>query len=155
MSRVNVVEVILLAAWLGAAIIVAAVVAPAAFKVLPTRTLAGALVGQVLPVIFISGLVVAVVAGLMEVRGTRAAVRWTATAPIALMVVACIVAQFVIGPKIEVVRAGIAGAVDALAVTDPRRIEFGRLHAYSVLAMGIGMIGAGGALFMKFFSKAS
>src|SRR5215213_9270463 len=51
-------SVVLLSLWLGAAIVVAAVVAPAAFAVLPTRTLAGALVGRVLPSIFWSGAVV-------------------------------------------------------------------------------------------------
>ena len=38
----------LLDAWLGAAIFVAAFVAPAAFAVLPTRALAGAIVGRIL-----------------------------------------------------------------------------------------------------------
>jgi len=50
----------LLAAWLGAACFVASVVAPAAFDVLPTRTLAGALVGRVIPVLFWSGVIVGV-----------------------------------------------------------------------------------------------
>ena len=40
------ISIALVAAWLGAALVVAAVVAPAAFDVLPTRTLAGALVGR-------------------------------------------------------------------------------------------------------------
>jgi len=57
-SRAGVVS-ILLSAWLGAAVLVTTVVAPAAFAVLPSRTLAGALVGRVLPVLFIAGLVVA------------------------------------------------------------------------------------------------
>src|SRR5437899_2098491 len=60
-SRSTVIEVILLALWLGAGIVVSAVVAPAAFAVLPTRTLAGALVGRVLPVIFLSGIAVGAV----------------------------------------------------------------------------------------------
>ena len=55
----------LLAAWLGATIIVGAVVAPAAFAVLPSRTLAGALVGRVLPPLFWSGVAVGFVAGLI------------------------------------------------------------------------------------------
>jgi hypothetical protein len=71
------------------------------------------------------------------------------------MAVACVVAQFVIGPKIESARAAIGGAVDSLAATDPRRVEFGRLHAYSVLSMGVAMLGAGGALLTRFFSKSS
>ncbi|MDE3217575.1 MAG: DUF4149 domain-containing protein, partial [Gemmatimonadota bacterium] len=42
--------------WLGAAVLLAAAVAPAAFAVLPSRSLAGDLVGRVLPVIFWSGM---------------------------------------------------------------------------------------------------
>ena len=53
---------LLLSAWLGASILFAAVVAPAAFTILPSRSLAGALVGRVLPVVFASGLVVALLA---------------------------------------------------------------------------------------------
>ena len=57
MSRAGVVA-LLLAAWLGAGVLFAAVVAPAAFAVLPSRNLAGALVGRVLPVVLIAGVVV-------------------------------------------------------------------------------------------------
>ena len=47
-----IVMLIALSAWLGAAVIVASVVTPAAFAVLPSRALAGALVGRVLPALF-------------------------------------------------------------------------------------------------------
>lgn len=154
MNRLTLLEVVLLSAWVGAAILVAAVVAPAAFKVLPTRTLAGALVGQVLPVIFVSGLALALVGGAIETRGSRNA-QWIPIVSFAVMALACILAQFIIGAKIEGVRAAIGGAVDALSTDDPRRIQFGRLHAYSVISMGIGMLGAGGVLLTKFFSKSS
>jgi len=153
MTRLGALEVILLAAWLGAAILVAAVVAPAAFRVLPTRTLAGAVVGEVLPVIFVSGIVVAAISALVEPRnGARAVVRF---APLVVVVVACIVAQFVIGPRIEAVRASIAGAVDALDATDPRRVQFGKLHAFSVLWMGVAMLGAAWALVRKLLTLSS
>ena len=149
MSRLTTFEVILLSAWLGAAILVAAVVAPAAFRVLPSRTLAGALVGQVLPVIFISGIIVAILAVVLEARVASGTLRITVTTPFVAMIVACVVAQFVIGPKIESVRAAIGGAVDALAASDPRRIQFGKLHGFSVLWMGVAMLGASWALFQK------
>jgi hypothetical protein len=146
MTRTIAIEVILLAAWLGAAVLVGAAVAPAAFRVLPTRTLAGALVGEVLPVTFFAGLVVAVIAIGLEARGGA---RWSRPAvalPYLALMIGCIVAQFIIGPKIEAVRAAISGAVDALDPTDPRRLQFGRLHAFSVLWMGVAMIGAVSAL---------
>jgi hypothetical protein len=132
-------SVVLLAAWLGAAILVAAVVAPAAFAVLPTRTLAGALVGRVLPVLFWSGMALGlVVAALGWSLPARA---WRTGGALAL-VAACAAAQLVIAPRIEAVRAQIGGAVDALDASDPRRQAFGRLHGLSVAWMGVGAIAA-------------
>jgi hypothetical protein len=45
---------LLIAFWGGAAILTIAIVTPAAFAVLPTRALAGSLVGRVLPALFLS-----------------------------------------------------------------------------------------------------
>jgi len=155
MSRLATLETIVVAAWLGAAIIVAAAVAPAAFRVLPSRTLAGALVGEVLPVVFISGIVVGAVAALLEMRAGNGALQIKVAGPFVLMIVACIVAQFIIGPRIEAVRATIGGAVDALDAADPRRVQFGRLHGFSVLWMGVAMLGAAWSLLTKVISKNS
>ena len=133
---------LLLAMWLGGATLVATTVAPAAFAVLPTRALAGALVGRVLPQVFYAGMLLGAIA---------AALAWTdRTAPHAAAraiaslgtVVACAVAQWVIGPRIARLRETIGSSVEALATTDPLRMEFGRLHGLSVLAMGAGMIAA-------------
>ena len=153
MSRLGLTEMIVVAAWLGAAVLTAAVVAPAAFRVLPSRTLAGAVVGQVLPVIFVSGLIVAILAGIMEARGGRSGT--LVMLGFVTMVVACIVAQFVIGPKIEAVRTAIGGAVDALDESDPRRVQFGQLHGLSVLCMGVAMLGAGSSLVAKLLQSKS
>lgn len=130
---------VLLAAWLGASVIVAAVVAPAAFEVLPTRTLAGALVGQVLPVLFWSGMVIGVVAlGI----GWRLPSREALTASALVLVAACVVAQLVIAPRIERVRAAIGGPMDALDPANPLRQSFGRLHGLSVACLGAGGLAA-------------
>ena len=101
----------LLAAWLGAALTVAAVVAPAAFEVLPSRALAGALVGRVLPVLFWSG---AAVGLLVLWMGWRLPVPATRTAAAVVFVAACLAAQLVIAPRIERIRASIGGPMEAL-----------------------------------------
>jgi hypothetical protein len=132
-------SVVLLAAWLGAALLVALAVAPAAFAVLPTRTLAGALVGRVLPVVFWSGMVVGIV---VAVLGWSMPHRLWRTGAALSLVVACAAAQLVVAPRIERVRAQIGGAVDALDPSDPRRQAFGRLHALSVAWMGVGGLAA-------------
>lgn len=129
----------LLAAWLGAAVLVGAVVAPAAFAVLPSRALAGALVGRVLPTIFWSGMLVGLAVALL---GRTIGAGRAASAAAAAFAVACGVAQLVIAPRIEALRQAIGGAVDLLDPADPRRQAFGRLHGFSVLWMGVGTLAA-------------
>lgn len=141
-STSSVIEVVLLAFWLGAAVVVSAAVAPAAFAVLPTRTLAGALVGRVLPVIFFSGIVVGalVIALAKRSRGGRIAGAVTAAG--------CAVAQFIISPRIERIRAEAGGMLENLAPDDARRAAFGRLHGLSVAWLGVAMLAAAVALFL-------
>jgi len=58
------------------------------------------------------------------------------------MLVACAMAQLVVGPRIDRVRSSIPGAIESLAFDDPRRVLFGRLHALSVMWLGIAMLAA-------------
>src|SRR5688500_17192356 len=121
-------QIVLLAAWIGAAGFFAAVVAPASFEVLPSRELAGALVGRALPVLFLTGIVTALAVLIVEgmrLRQKRRAARVSAAVVIAL---ACATAQFVVAPRIAALRAQLAGPLAALPVDDPGRVAFGRLH---------------------------
>jgi hypothetical protein len=132
--------IVLLAVWLGAAVLVAAVVAPAAFAVLPTRTLAGALVGRVLPVVFWCGLVIG-----LAVAWLAWPARWTSAAA-AVLAGSCAIAQLVVAPRIAAIRASVPGGMEALDPADPRRAAFGRLHGASVAWMGLGGLAALAAL---------
>lgn len=138
-----VIEIVLLAAWLGAAVMFAAAVAPAAFAVLPSRTLAGAIVGRVLPQIFYSGIAVGVVVVALDWGGAGSRARLVAGL---VTIVSCAIAQFAIGTRIDRVRHAIPGAVEALAPDDPRRVAFGRLHAMSVGWLALAMVAAAVAL---------
>lgn len=138
MSRAGVVS-ILLSAWLGAAVLVTTVVAPAAFAVLPSRTLAGALVGRVLPVLFVAGLVVALASLSLDSGDHGRAIR-VRRAMLIVAAVSCAAAQFAVAPRIERVRKEIAGPVEQLSPDDPRRVAFGRLHAASVAWLGVAMV---------------
>ena len=135
----------LLAAWIGAAALVAAVVAPAAFSVLPTRALAGALVGRVLPVIFWTGLLAGLGAAALGWHAVPAFARARLVLPL-LTALACAVAQFGIAPRIQRLRADMGPSIEALPTDDPRRAQFGRLHGISVAFMGAGLLAAGAAL---------
>lgn len=120
--------------WLGAALLFAVVVAPAAFAVLPTRALAGLLVGRVLPVLFWSGAIV----GVALIPGGAG---WRRGAAIAL-VVASLGAQLGVAPRIQRLRAALGPDIEAIDPADERRAAFGRLHAVSVALLGVGMLAA-------------
>ena len=136
----------LVAAWLGGVALFGAVVAPAAFAVLPTRSLAGALVGRVLPVLFIAGLIIGSLVALSarEVAApSRRAGRLVAGA---VLLVACGIAQFVIGGRIERVRAEAGVSLDELPHGHPVRVTFGRLQGLSVAGLALAALGGVAAL---------
>jgi hypothetical protein len=137
---VPVTETLLLAIWIGAAVLFTLVVAPAAFAVLPSRTLAGALVGRVLPVIFYAGVVIGSTIVLLDLAGRTGT--WGRAAAGAVSALACAIAQLVVGTRIDRLRAAIGVPLDALAGDDPRRLAFGKLHAISVGWLGIAMVAA-------------
>jgi hypothetical protein len=58
----------------------------------------------------------------------------------------CAIAQFLVAPRIERLRAAIGPSIDALAADDARRLAFGRLHAISVGWLGLGIAAAAVAL---------
>jgi uncharacterized protein DUF4149 len=133
-------ETIVLALWLGAALFFVAVIAPAAFAVLPTRMLAGAIVGRGLPVLFCGGVLAGLVIMLVEWRvPSRRAVTGRMVAGF-VTVISCAIAQFGIAPRIASLRAQIGGSLDSLPAGDARRLAFGRLHGISVVLLGIAML---------------
>lgn len=141
-------QIVIAAVWLGAAILLAAAVAPAAFAVLPSRTLAGDLVGRVLPVIFWSGMLMFAGVMLYGVATDRASRYKPRVLAAALGGASCMIAQLVVDTMIASVRAKIHGPVDALAATDPLRVAFGQLHLLSVVLLGLAMICAAAVVFI-------
>lgn len=142
-TTLSAIAVVALSAWIGAALLVATVVAPAAFAVLPTRALAGALVGRVLPVLFYAGAAIGIFALLLGRAAMPSPARVVAGV---VMVVSCLAAQLVVAPRIERVRTEAARPIDELPVGDAHRAAFGRLHGVSVLLLGIAGIAAATAL---------
>lgn len=138
-------SIALLSAWLGAAILVATVVAPASFAVLPSRAMAGALVGRVLPTLFWSGAAI----GLASLALTWGLPGRIARGVVLLSVAAaCLGAQLVVAPRIEHLRRVTSASMDSLTPSDPRRIAFGRLHGVSVGLLGVAALAAGVALIL-------
>lgn len=135
-------SLIVASAWLGAALLFVAVVAPAAFAALPTRTLAGALVGAVLPAIFHSGIVVGAGLAVAGMTLRRGRIVTPGTVGGFLIAISCAAAQFVVAPRIERARVSIGGPIESVPSSDPRRVAFGRLHGASVAWLGVALVGA-------------
>ncbi len=136
------IQLIVLAVWIGAAVFFSAAVAPVLFRVLPTRALAGEAVAGMLPVVFYSGIVAGLVVLLVELTLDDGHPWSGRTVAAVVMILACAIAQWFIAPRIARVRDAIAGPVDNLPVSDPRRVAFGRLHGLSVGWLGIAILAA-------------
>lgn len=139
---IAVAQLIVASAWLGAALLFVAVVAPAAFAALPTRTLAGALVGAVLPSLFYAGVVIGVGLTVASVALRRGRIVTPGTVGGLLIAISCAAAQLVVAPRIERARASIGGPIESVPSSDPRRVAFGRLHGASVAWLGVAAVGA-------------
>jgi hypothetical protein len=147
-ERVNapVVQLVTLALWLGAGAFFSFAVAPALFATLPSRTMAGAVVGRTLPIVFYLGIAVGAIVVALQAASGRGGLRDVRALCGGLIVAACAVAQFVLGRRIDRLRDDIGGPLENLAVDDARRIAFGRLHGMSVAWLGLAMLAAAVAL---------
>jgi hypothetical protein len=134
------VSALLLSAWLGASFYFTVVVTRAAFAVLPTRALAGALVGQTLPVLFDTGMLIGAFLAVTAWRSPAGAARTASlVGGIAVTTIAA-VARFFILARIARLRLTMPAAIDSLPLGDPARRAFGQLHAMSVGALGLAML---------------
>jgi hypothetical protein len=57
------------------------------------------------------------------------------------MLAATVVSGVIVDPAIARRREAMGVPVGSLAPSDPRRVEFGRLHAISTALLGIGVVG--------------
>lgn len=136
------VGMILASLWLGAALLLAGSVAPTVFATLPSHVMAGAVVGHVLPVVFLSGLFGGVIVAATALQGAQATGRRARVGFAVVWGLACGVAQFVVTPRIHQLQMAIGGSVDALARDDVRRVVFSRLHGTILGVFGIAIIAA-------------
>jgi hypothetical protein len=126
-----------LVVWLGGVIFLAFVLAPTVFSpgLLPTRHLAGAIVGRSLDLLhymaIVSGIVF-LVASMLYNRMAAGKARPLAARHIliALMLLLTAISQFAISPKMYALRAEV-GVIDNVPLDNPLRMEFDRLHLWS------------------------
>jgi Domain of unknown function (DUF4149) len=132
----------ILGLWLGAMAFFSFVVAPSAFAVLKQEQLAGSLVSRTLNILEIIGVVIGalLIAILILSRERDRAFLYELIA-LALMTVSMLVSHFVVSRRMHGLRVSL-GEIAQLAANDPARVEFDRLHQYSVWLMGFDILGA-------------
>jgi hypothetical protein len=142
---------ILLAAWVGAALFFGAVVAPAAFGVLRSfglsnaNEIAGSIVTRSLSVVNIAGFVIALILLITLILRRNYASRLSFIVEcICLGVIALTTAvgHWFIAARMRALRAAMVLPIDQIAADDPRRIAFNSLHGYSVNVLSLAMIAA-------------
>ena len=152
MSFLRFLMLLSLVVWLGGLIFFAFVLAPTVFSpgLLPTRHLAGSIVGRSLDLlhyIAIASGVVFLIASMLYSRMATGNARPLAARHllIAVMLLLTVISQFAISPKMHALRAEV-GVIDNLPPDNPQRIEFDRLHGWSekfeeaVLLLGLAAI---------------
>lgn len=142
--------VLALVLWVGGLLAIGALAAPAVFDVLATRgpdgrALAGSIVGEMLGRFnLVAYGCAAVIFGSLAVRGVlgprprRFAFR---VAGLLFMSAAAFYAGAVLAPQIARAQQTIGAAPSTLDQGDPRRVEFGRLHARSVTVQLVPLLG--------------
>jgi len=137
MSFLRFLMLLSLVVWLGGLIFLAFVLAPTAFSpgLLPTRHMAGSIVGRSLDVLHYMAIVSGIVflsASMLYSRMTVGTARPLAARHllIVLMLLLTVISQFAISPKMHAIRAEV-GVIDNVPPDNPLRMEFNRLHLWS------------------------
>jgi hypothetical protein len=137
-----------LGCWLGS-IIFFIVFTQGIFSVMPTKDLAGLIVGYSLARLHIMG----IVAGCVYLLSTAILEKSVAALvrPAALLVVVMILctmaSQYGVIARMDVLRAQM-GSVDATSANNPLRVAFDRLHQYSVRLESVVLFSGLAALFL-------
>jgi hypothetical protein len=129
-----------LVVWVGGIIFLSFVEAPTAFSVLPSRHLAGTVVGHSLGILHWMGLFAGVVflgsSMLLSSLTTGSAQPFTCRhVLVLLMLLLTVASQFGISAKMATLRAQF-GDIDTVSPTDPGRVQFDALHKWSVRLEG-------------------
>src|SRR5499426_1281860 len=136
------IQLAILGLWLGAMAFFSFVVAPAAFAVLPQQELAGALVSRTLSALEIGGAIIgALLIVILVLSRERDRAFLYELIAVALMTVSMLVSHFVVSRRMHELRMSL-GEIAQFAANDPARVEFDRLHQYSVWLMGFDILGA-------------
>ena len=147
------------AVWFGGLLALGAIAAPAIFDVVDTgriageRVVAGILFGEILGrfhlVGYGCGAVILVSLAVRAVLGPRPRHLALAAVTTSVMLAAAVYSGVVLSGRIERQRQEIGTAPSSLPDGDPRRVEFGRLHAQSIMWQLVPLLGGVVLLFRE------
>ena len=131
----------LLSLWLGSASLFSFVVAPAAFKALPSSWLAGNVVNRVLGVTEIIGIVVGVVLFLLllAAKPARRAL-WFEGVTLSLMTLTMALSKFVVSKNLHLLRAQYGEALSTSPALQAVKAVFDGYHQASVGLMSFNLL---------------
>ena len=143
--------VVALVVWVGGLVVAGALVAPSVFGVLQEwnqsqgRVLAGQVFGEVLLRLtwlsYAMGAVMFITLTLHRLLGARPLKYGIRVGIMAMMLVMMMITGWYLIPEVDAIQAQVAGPVSELPDTDPRRMEFNRLHGLSNILFSITAIG--------------
>jgi hypothetical protein len=154
MFAIRYVALLALVVWLGGMILLGALVAPASFSVLQAadpvsgRMLAGSLFGTILEnfhyVEYVCGFVVLVCLFAIKFIDSTPHGFIPRVVIVVVMLMISVASGFPVTREIARVQAQVTGPMEALPATDPRRVEFDRLHQVSTgmmtINIGLGLV---------------
>jgi ABC-type transport system involved in multi-copper enzyme maturation permease subunit len=131
------IEFLSLSLWLGADAFLSFVVAPGAFAILGSRDAAGMMVGFSLSRLHFAGVFLGVLFVVARLLRTQDLASLTAPAALCavLMVLLTVASQFTVSRRMESLKKEMV-SVQNTPETDPRRVEFNKLHHRSVAYEG-------------------
>jgi uncharacterized membrane protein len=146
MSFLRYLMLLSLIVWLGGLIFFAFVLAPTAFSVLPSRHLAGTVVGRSLGALHWMGIIAGIVflaSSILYSRLTKGTAHLFAARHvlICLMLTLTLISQFGVIPRMDKLRATI-GEIDSVPPDNPARMQFDALHVWSTrVESGVFLLG--------------
>ena len=141
MSFLRYLMLLSLIVWIGGLIFFAFVLAPTAFSVLPSRHLAGTVVGRTLGALHWMGIVSGIIflaSSILYSQLTKGSPHFFAARNvlICLMLALTLISQFGIIPRMDTLRASIGGEIDSVPADNPARMQFDALHVWSTRVEG-------------------
>ena len=143
--------VVALVLWVGGLVVAGALVAPSVFGVLQAwnqsqgRVLAGQVFGEVLLRLtwlsYAMGGIMFITLTLHRLLGARPLKYGIRVGIMAMMLVMMMITGFYLIPEVDALQAQVSGPMSELPDTDPRRVEFNRLHGLSNILFSITAIG--------------